>query len=109
MSRAGWSYQGEDKPLEPQLLSALVLATFATLDAPLTEAATLPAERADVPWHDLFARSRLDHAPGWDRAGYTARVRAWLASPAFRSLNASEATSILPAHVRVPQRASEQH
>ena len=86
--RDGWGFQGEGNPLDPQLLSALILATFATMQAPLPDARSLPAERLDVAWRDFFAQQRLDHTR--DLPQYTARVRAWLASEAFMSLNASD-------------------
>lgn len=85
----GWRYRGEEHKLPEQPLSALVLATFATLEAPPPRAAALPADGGDLEWEAFFRRNRLEHAPGWDGARYGRRVREWLASEAFLSLNAS--------------------
>lgn len=93
--RGGWGFRGEGNPLDPQLLSALILATFATMQTPLPDARSLLAQRADVSWRDFFAQQRLDHSR--DLPQYTSRVRAWLASEAFTLLNASDLSALQPA------------
>ena len=93
----GWAFRGEEHRLSAQLVSALTLATFATLEtAPPRAADVAAASAVDVPWGEFFRRSRLEHGAaagasrGWDGARYGQRVREWLASEAFLALNGTQ-------------------